>query len=145
MLRGKHAYQRQAFTLLEVALAIGILSFGLTAVVSVYMVSLKWAEEIRVDLTALQSGRIALFDAAVLLNKDDSPASFTNRDTVAKGYVNDYFIVRSYDKSASVILPNKMGEYTKVSVKVYYGGDDTDGVIAHEVFCDYIIPEAYKP
>ena len=104
-----HRAQQQGFTLLEVALSIGILSFGLTAVVSVYMLSLKWAEEIRVDLTAMQSGRVALFDAGVLLDKDDNPANFNNRDELAKGYVNDYFIVRSYDKSQSVTLSNKMG------------------------------------
>ncbi len=141
----RHSINRQGFTLLEVALSIGILSFGLTAVVSVYMLSLKWAEEIRVDLTALQSGRIALSDAGILLDKDDNSANHSNRDEIARGYVNDYFVVRSYDKSESVALPNKMGEYTAVSVKVYYGGDDTDGVLAHEIFCHYIIPESYKP
>ncbi len=134
---------RAAFTLLEVALSIGILSFGLTAVVSVYMLSLKWAEEIRIDLTALQSGRIALFDAGVLMKKDFSPAGFTNNDSVAKGYVNDYFIVRSFDNEVN--LPTGMGKYVDVHVKVYYGGNDEDGTLAHEIFAQQIVHADYNP
>jgi type II secretory pathway pseudopilin PulG len=141
----KQRRQRQAFTLLEIALSIGILAFGLTAVVTVYMVSLKWAEEIRVDLTALQTARVALYDAGVLLNDDDTPTSFSNRDEEAKGWMNDYYVVRTYDKSEAINLPNNGGLYTHVRVKIYYGGNDKDGQLAHEMVSHYIIPKAYLP
>lgn len=136
---------RAGFTLLEVALAIGILSFGLTAVVSVYMLSLKWAEEIRIDLTALQSGRVVLFDAGILRNEDYTSAGYTNRDERAEGYVNDYYVVRTFDKSAAVTLPGGMGEYVPVHIQVFYGGDDQDGMLAHELFCTQIIHQEYSP
>lgn len=142
-----HLYLRRsdAFTLLEVALAIGILAFGITAVVTVYMVSLKWAESIRVDLTALQTGRVVLFDAGIISDKDGTPSGLSNRDELSKGYVNDYFVVRSYDKSKAIALPPGMGDYVQVRVQVFYGGTDADGKLAHEVFCSQIIPKSYLP
>ena len=137
--------QRAAFTLLEVALAIGVLVVGLTAVVSVYMVSLNWAEEIRVDLTALQTARVVMADAGVLTNKDDTNAGYSNRDTTAMGWVNDYFVLRSYDPAQTTVLPNNGGNYVHVKVQVYYGGDNTDGQLAHELYCHQILLTAYKP
>ena len=136
---------RSAFTLLEVALAIAVLSVGLTAVVSLYMVSLKWAEEIRIDLTALQSGRMALNDAGVLMNDDYSYCGHSNADAEAKGYVNDYYIVRSYDKSKISTLPNNAGEFGPVVVRVFYGGNDEDGLLVHELHSTQIIHRDYKP
>ena len=136
---------RSGFTLLEVALAIGVLSVGLTAVVSLYMVSLKWAEEIRIDLTALQSGRMALTDANIILNYDYTYSDHKNNDAVAKGYVNDYFIVRKYDTSKAVSLPNNLGQYGPVVVEVYYGGTDEDGRLVHELHGTQIIHKDYNP
>ena len=136
---------RSAFTLLEVALSIGVLVVGLTAIVSVYMVSLNWAEEIRVDLTALQTARVVLADAGVLTNKDDTNAGCDNPDTEAKGWVNDYFMLRSYDPALTTTLPNDAGDYVQVRVQVYYGGDNTDGQLAHELYCHQIILKAYNP
>ncbi|NRA39624.1 MAG: type II secretion system protein [Planctomycetes bacterium] len=142
---------RSAFTLLEVALSIGILVVGLTGIISVYMVSLSWAEEIRVDLTALQTARIVLADATILTDENDLPQNFDNRDTEAKGWVNDYFAVRTFDEAESVDLPGagngvgSAGEYVKVRVQVYYGGNDEDGLLAHELFCHQIILPEYKP
>ncbi len=136
---------RTAFTLLEVALSIGVFVVGLTAVVSVYMVSLNWAEEIRVDLTALQTARVVIADAGVITNKDDSNAGCSNRDTEAKGWVNDYYVVRRYDPALVTTLPNNAGDYVRVRVQVYYGGDDKDGQLAHELFCHQILLKAYTP
>ena len=72
----RRGVNRSGFTLLEVALAIGVLVVGITAVVSVYMVSLGWAGEIRVDLTALQTARIVMIDAGVLTDDDGVNARF---------------------------------------------------------------------
>ncbi len=138
----------KGFTLLEVALSIGILSFGLTAVVSVYMLSLSWAEEIRIDLTALQSGRAALYDAGILLTDADASAGYDNNDDVASGYVNDYYIVRTYDDATKVNVPDvtdKLGLYVEVHVKVYYGGNDQDGELVQELFSHQIIHTEYDP
>ncbi len=136
---------RSAFTLLEVALSIGILVVGLTAVVSVYMVALGWSEEIRVDLTALQTGRIVLADAGVLADKNDVPLGLTNKDSTAKGWVNDYFVVRSFNPAETTTLPNGAGDYTEVRVQVYYGGNDSDGKLAHQLFCHQVILPEYNP
>lgn len=136
---------RGAFTLLEVALSIGVLMVGLTAVISVYMVSLGWAEEIRVDLTALQTARIVMADAAVLTDDKDVPAGYTNRDPEARGWINDYYVVRSFDPAAVETLPHNGGDYVKLEVKVYYGGDDSDGMLAHRLFCHQVLLKEYNP
>ncbi len=138
------AQQRGAFTLLEIALAIGILSIGLTAVVSVYMLALSWTEEIRVNLTALKTGRAALADAGILMDKKRNPLDLSNSDAEAKGWANNYFIVRTIDTSKSVTLDNDAGTYVEVKVEVYSGGDDTDGLLVHQIFCHQILPKGYK-
>lgn len=139
------AMERNAFTLLEVALAIGVLSVGLTAVISLYMVSLKWAEEIRINQTALRSGQVAVFDATVLLDEDFNNAGHINTDLVARGYVNDYYIIRTIDSGKSVALPNSMGIYVPILVQVYFGGNEDDGQLVAELNCTQIIHEDYAP
>ena len=138
------ACQRGGFTLLEIALSIGILSIGLTAVVSVYILALSWTEEIRVNLTALKTGRAVLADAGILMDKNRNPLDLSNRDEEAKGWANNYFMVRSYDPSESIALDNDAGLYIKVKVEVYTGGDDTDGLLVHQIFCHQILPREYK-
>lgn len=133
------------FTLLEVVLSIAILTVGLTAVVSVYMVALSWVSEIRIDLTALQTARIVMVDAGVLTDESDVSAGFNNRSVKASGWVNDYFVVRTYDPAQAVSLPNNGGDYVKVVVKVYAGGDENDGALAQHLFCHQIIPKEYLP
>ena len=135
---------RKGFTLLEVALSIGILAVGLTAVVSVYMLALGWTEEIRVNLTALKTGRAVLADAGILMDENRKPLNKSNRDTEAKGWVNNYFIVRKYDDSKSVSLGNNAGKYVEVEVQVFSGGDDNDGLLVHEIYCHQVLPSRYK-
>lgn len=133
------------FTLLEVVLSIAILTVGLTAVVSVYMVALSWVSEIRVDLTALQTARIVMVDAGVLTDEDDVNAGFNNRDVKASGWVNDYFVVRSYDPSRTITLPNGGGDYVETVVKVFAGGNENDGALVQQLCCHQIIPLEYMP
>ena len=136
--------QRSAFTLLEIALAIGILSIGLTAIVSVYMLALSWTEEIRVNLTALKTGRAVLADAGILMDEQRNSLGFSNGDAEAKGWANNYFIVRTIDTSKSVALENDAGTYVNVKVEVYSGGNDSDGLLVHQIFCHQILPKGYK-
>ena len=53
--------------------------------------------------------------------------------------------MRRYDDSKTIVMNNDAGEYVEVNVKVYYGGDDTDGLLTHEIFCHQILPNEYKP
>jgi type II secretory pathway pseudopilin PulG len=135
---------RSAFTLIEVTLALGVLTFGLTAIVAVYMVSLSWIEEIRVDLTALQTGRMVLADAGVLSDKDDVPSGYSNLDATAKGWVNDYFVVRTVEKPSYPNFDSTVGTYLRVQIQVYFGGTDEDGLLAHDFYCEQIMPSEYK-
>ena len=135
---------RSAFTLIEATLALGVLTFGLTAVVAVYMISLTWIEEIRVDMTALQTGRIVLASADVLTDKDNDPAGYNNLDTVAKGWVNDYFVVRTVEEPSYPNFDKTVGTYLRVRIQVYYGGTEEDGLLAHDFYCDQIMPPEYK-
>ena len=132
-----------AFTLLEVMLALAVLVTGLTAVISIYMVSLTWIEDIRVDLTALQSGRVALVDAGALRSKENVPLNKGNLDLVAKGWLNDYYIVRTVKQPTDKVHPATAGTYVTVRIQVYFGGTDEDGLLAHDFSCDQIVPAGY--
>ena len=136
---------RAGFTLLEVALAIGVLVVGLTAIVSVYMVSLGWASEIRIDLTALQTARIVIADAGVLADEDGVALGHTNRTSEASGWVNDYYVVRTFDVTETETLPNNGGDYIKVQVQVYFGGDANDGTLVQRLFSHQIVLKEYNP
>lgn len=137
-------HHRSAFTLIETSLALGVLTFGLTAIVAVYMVSLQWIEEIRVDLTALQTGRIVLADAGVLADEDGTALGLSNLDTEAKGWVNDYYVVRSVEKPSYPNFDATAGTYLRVRIQVYYGGNDEDGLLSHDFYCEQIMPPEYK-
>ena len=134
---------RAAFTLVEVMLSLVVLVSGLTSVVSLYMVSLSWIEEIRVDLTALQSGRIALVDAGALHGSDGTALNQGNLDAEASGWLNDYYIVRTVTRPPEVEHPSSARTYVRVRIQVYYGGSESDGLLAHDFSCDQIIPVEY--
>ncbi len=141
----KQIFRKSAFTLIEVALSLAVLVAGLTAVISIYMVSLQWVEEIRVDLTAMQTGRIVLADAGVLMDKDDNRLGLKNTDPEAKGWLNDYFILRTVTTPAISHFDSSAGRYVTVRIRVYHGGTDQDGVLAHDFHCDQIILKDYNP
>ncbi|NRA37423.1 MAG: hypothetical protein HRU15_04740 [Planctomycetes bacterium] len=132
---------RAAFTLIEIAMSIGILTFGITAVIAVYLTALKWAEEIRVDLTAMHSGKACLFDASLLFDGSNSPAR--NDDAIASGWVNDYFIYRTVDTGNAINIINNGGKFSEVTVQVYYGGNNTDGRLIHSITVPQILPSTY--
>lgn len=133
------------FTLIEIAMSIAVFAFGLTAVIVVYMVTLRWAEEVRIDLTALQSGRAVLRDCSILRDKQDQALLLNNREPEAKGWVNNYYFVRSYSLADAIVLPDNYGLYVDVVVKVYYGGTEVDGRLVHQLCSHQIIPGAYLP
>ena len=137
--------QRSAFTLLEVSLSMGILIVGLTSIVSVYMLTLSWVDEIRINLTALKTGRIVLYDAGVLMDDEGTRLTFNNLDAEAKGWVNNYFVVRTVDVASQQTLPNNAGSYVDVHVTVYAGGNDDDGTLTHEIFSKQFVNGDYGP
>ncbi len=140
-----HCRLESGFTLIEIAMSIAVFAFGLTAVIVVYMVTLRWAEEVRIDLTALQSGRAALHDCSILRNYQGQPLLLDNRDAEAKGWLNNYYIVRNCFLSDGITLPDNYGLYVDVVVKVYYGGTDEDGRLVHQLHSQQIIPGEYAP
>ena len=132
-----------AFTLLEVMIAISMLAVGLTAVVSTFLMALDWSSQVRIDLTALQAGRIAISDATLLVDRNENPLSFRNDAEEAKGWLNNYFIVRTCDPSERELLPNNGGTYQLVRIEVYYGGDDEDGTLVQHLTGRQILPPGY--
>lgn len=136
---------RQAFTLIETTLAMAVLIIGLTAIVSVYMVSLQWIEEIRVDLTALQTGRVVLADAGVLMDDNNDRKGLSNLEPEAKGWVNDYFVVRTVETPPYPLFDSTAGKYLRVRIQVFYGGTDEDGLLAHDFTSEQIVPKEYNP
>ncbi len=136
--------KRSAFTLIETTLALGVLIFGLTAIVSVYMISLTWIEEIRIELTALQTGRVVLSDAGVLKDKQGSFKNASNLDATASGWVNDYFVVRTVEKPSYPKFDSSVGTYLRVRIQVYFGGNDEDGLLVHDFYSEQIMPAEYK-
>ncbi|NRA36989.1 MAG: type II secretion system protein [Planctomycetes bacterium] len=136
-----------AFTLIEIALSLAILITGLTAVISIYMVSFQWIEEIRVDLTALQTGRVIMVDAGLLMDENDARLEKSNLDASAKGWINDYYVVRTVETQTvpGFTASDKAGTYITVRIQVYYGGTDEDGLLSHDFSCDQIIPYGYVP
>lgn len=141
----QHYQSKSAFTLIEVVLSLAVLTAGLTAIVSVYMVSLQWIEEIRVDLTALQTGRAALADASLLMDENNIRLGHSNTDNEAKGWLNDYYVVRTVETPSYPNFPGSAGEYLRVRIQVFFGGTDEDGVMAHDFYSDQIMPAEYKP
>ena len=135
----------QGFTLIEVAISIGILSFGLTAILLVYLTSLRWAEEVRIDLTGLHSARGALYNASHLTDAKGVPLGCKNTDVVAEGWVNDYYVVRASQKKAMPVEMNSLGEYYEVRVQLYYGGNQDDGRLVQELGTDILVPAGYAP
>lgn len=137
--------KKDGFTLIEVAIAIGVLSFGLTAILIVYLTSLRWAEEIRIDLTSLHSARAAIFDAAMLTDESNVSLGFTNTDAMAEGWMNDYYIVRT--ASPQVIDPglSAVGSYYEIKVQVYYGGNSDTGRFVQELNSEQFVPSGYAP
>ena len=136
---------RSAFTLIEVAISIGILSFGLTAILVVYLTSLRWAEEIRIDMTSLHMARAAVYDAGVLTDKDDVGKGYDNSDTPAEGYVNDYYVVRTFVEDPLPGMVSSIGRYVTVNVEVFYGGDKDTGRPVQNIECDQFLLSGYKP
>lgn len=133
----------QGFTLIEIVLAMAVLGLGMATVMTVFMTSLRWAEEVKLDLTALQAGRIALYDAGVLYDNNLQPLNFKNDVAEAKGWLNTYYIVRSIDAARTVNIIKKGGDFVHVDVKVYYGGDDATGELVHHLQMQQIIPDGY--
>lgn len=138
--------QRRAFTLIEVAMSIAILSFGLTAILVVYLTSLRWAEEIRIDMTSLHTARAAIYDAGVLADENDVSLGLTNTDSPAEGWVNGYYIIRTYTEEPwSSAGLSSLGKYVDVNVKVYYGGDNLRGRLVQDVYCEQFLLSGYNP
>lgn len=142
-MRYYHCRSRSAFTLLELMLAISMLAVGLTAVVSTYLLALDWSSQVRIDLTALQAGRIAIADATLLTDEDDNMLSFRNDDELAQGWLNNYYIIRTCNPSDVELLPNNGGKYITVRVKIYYGGDEEDGRLVHHLIGRQILANGY--
>ena len=134
-----------AFTLLEVIVALSVLIVGITASTRVYTLILKWSEEVRVDMTALETGRTALYNAAVLTDRQGNVKSHKNDDVQAAGWLNVYYVVREIDETKTKILPDEYGKYVHISIRVYYGGDDTDGALVHSLESREIIAQVDDP
>ncbi len=133
----------EGFTLIEIVLAMAVLGLGMATVMTVFMTSLRWAEEVKLDLTALQAGRIALYDAGVLHDQTNTPLGFKNDEAEVKGWLNTYYIVRTVPTTRKHTINQKGGDFVEVAVKVYYGGDDTTGELVHHLIMQQIIPDGY--
>ncbi|NRA40273.1 MAG: type II secretion system protein [Planctomycetes bacterium] len=134
---------RSAFTLLEIAVSIGILTVGLTAVVVVYYTGVRWAHDAKVDFSAYSTARSVYENASILKNHPDFPdsAQAHNLSDECKGYINGFYVVRSITKETE--LENKAGTITEVEILVYDGGTDANGEQVAKFSGKLYVPYAY--
>lgn len=129
---------RNAFTFVEVAIAMVVLVVGLTAILSLLFVGLDWGREIRMRTTVVNTARAAL-DDPLLVSSSANPAAYEK----VEGYVNGLYVVRdaveySEDKwmgasrggrvLTTYDLADLPGFYANVKVEVYEGV--TGGVLS---------------
>lgn len=134
---------RSAFTLLEIAVSIGILTVGLTAVVVVYYTGVRWAHDAKVDYSAYATARSVYENASILKNHPDFPENTTahNLSDECKGYINGFYVVRTITNKTE--LASKAGTITEVEVQVYDGGTDANGEHVAQFTGKLYVPYAY--
>lgn len=126
-------------------MSIAILSFGLTAILVVYLTALRWAEEIRIDMTSLHSARAVIYDAGILTDENDINLNMKNSDTPVEGFINDYYVVRSFTDEGLDPKLSSIGQYVKINVKVYYGGNQLTGQLVQDINCSQFLLAGYNP
>ncbi|MFW5830412.1 MAG: type IV pilus modification PilV family protein [Planctomycetota bacterium] len=131
---------RAGFTLIEVAVAIGLLAIGLAAVTSVYLTGLRWAEESRSLYTGTETGRQVLLEAGLLSDTPQAAisAGHSNGDTAASGWLNGYFVLR--EEVDREDLPASAGILQTVRIRVYAGGDDRSGRLVQDMIGSVLLP-----
>ena len=140
---------RNAFTLLEIAISIGVITIGLTAAVIVYFTGVRWANDAKVNYSAYSTARAVYNNAAILRTdpsfNDSDPAS--NLEPVCKGYLNGFYLVRTVENitAVGVLAGGEAGQLTEVRINVYDGGTDIDGEEIIELHAKLFVPAGYKP
>ena len=64
---------------------------------------------------------------------------------MAEGYVNDYYVVRSFTELPLDGAANSIGKFVRVKVEVYYGGDKLSGTKVQNIDFDKFLYAGYKP
>lgn len=122
---------RSGFTLAEVAISIAVLIVGLTGAVSVFIMGVSWANEIKVNLTAFDAAQTVLEDPAILATveapRPPVPANPAPDDDDVRGFLHGYYFVRTFDPAATKVLPDGGGQLLRVTIVGYHGGDDSTG------------------
>jgi prepilin-type N-terminal cleavage/methylation domain-containing protein len=125
------AASRSGFTLTEVAIAIAVLIVGLTGSISVFIMGVSWANEIKVKLTAFDAAQTVLVDPGILATVESPrppvPPTPEPGDDEVRGFLHGYYFVRTVETSQSVDIPSGGGRLLRIRVVGYHGGDDSSG------------------
>lgn len=134
---------RSAFTLLEVAVSLAILTIGLTAATSVYITGLRWAAEARQNFTGMETAQQVLRHPDILRDARVGGAlcGFDQDTDEAAGWLNGYFITRKRHSADDVNVTSGGGSLRSVSVEVYAGGTKEDGELVQVVETRLWVPE----
>ena len=140
---------RSAFTLLEIAVSIGVITIGLTAAVVVYFTGVRWANDAKLNYTAYATAR-SVYNNAIILKTDPNFVDTDPADNLqdsCKGYLNGFYVVRTVESKVDVgvLAGGKAGTMTEVRVNVYDGGTDVDGEEAVELHAKLFVPAGYGP
>jgi len=127
---------RRAFTLVEVALAMAVLTVGLTAVTAVYLTALRWTAETRHQFIAIDTAQQVLREPALLSldRAGGTPAGFSALESESRGFLNGLYLVRrrlaqeELTSSPTTAQPARpVANADRVRIEVYAGGTDEDG------------------
>ena len=145
----KYRKQQSAFTLLEIAISIGVITIGLTAAVMVYFTGVRWANDAKVNYSAYTTAR-AVYNNAAILKTDpsfDAAEEADNLQDSCKGYLNGFYVVRTITSRSDVgvLTAGNAGTMTDVRINVYDGGTDIDGEEVVELHARLFVPAGYGP
>ena len=122
---------RQAFTLVEIALALAVLTIGLTAVTTVYLTALRWAAETRHQYTAIDTAHQVLRDPALLSKDREGLQAISDFNDPLRGWLNGFYVIRERGDGESYLTVGgtEVARSYEVRVSIYAGGTDADGML----------------
>jgi prepilin-type N-terminal cleavage/methylation domain-containing protein len=106
---------RRAFTLIEVLLALLLVSLGMGSVLTMTVWGTRESTKAVALATAYSSARSALYDPAII------DAAATPDSPNVTGYLNGYYLIRTIESSET--LPASAGVLARIRVDVYWGND----------------------
>ncbi len=139
-----HYSQRNAFTFIEIAVAMVVLMVGLTASLSLMFVGLDWGRDIHLKTSVVNTTR-AVIDDPLMLDVNADPLAYEK----VEGYVNGLYLIREATPFQETVwtgasrsgwqdqvhdVTNLPGFYANVKVEAYIGVVGSDISTGEKVF-----------